>query len=117
MVASENGDLNRCIDLLNEEKRSDLIADIDTRGLDNWTPLHMAASENHISVGKLLIEKDCELDPKSSIGRTPLHVAALRGHQQFVKLLVEADADLNAVDSSSNTPLHYSSEFGHLDCV
>ena len=41
--------------MLNEEKRSDLISDVDARGLDNWTPLHMAASENHVDVGKFLI--------------------------------------------------------------
>ena len=115
-MAAENGDIEKATDLLDVEKHKDLTADIDAKGLDDWTSLHMASSEGHSSITELLLLHECEIDPKSSIGRTPLHIAALRGYHRIVVLLVKG-ADVNKLDASDNTPLHYASEFGSLECV
>ncbi len=99
-----------------------MIADLNHRGLDNWTPLHFAANEGHIEVVKeLLSHPDIEREPISSINRTPLHLAAMRGHTNIVRMLIESkgmpEIDRNAKDFDMNTPLHYASEYGHFESI
>ena len=95
-----------------------MIADINTRGLDQWTALHFAANEGRLDVVKeLLSHPDIEKDPCSSIMRTPLHLAAIRGHTNIVRSLIASGSDKNAKDFDENTPMHYASEFGHFECI
>jgi ankyrin repeat protein len=120
--ASENGNIQEVKKLLDKAQLQDLIADINHRGLDNWTPLHFAANEGHIEVVKeLLSHPDIEREPISSINRTPLHLAAMRGHTNIVRMLIECKAkpevDRNYKDFDMNTPLHYASEYGHFECI
>jgi len=71
-----------------------------------WTPLHYAASNGHLEVINLLLDKYAYIDAASPNGTTPLMMAALYGTPAAVKLLLEAGADpmlkndqgLNAVD-------------------
>jgi ankyrin len=99
-----------------------LIADINHRGLDNWTPLHFAANEGHFEVvQELLKHSDLEKEPLSSINRAPLHLAAIRGHTNIVRALIccpnPPACDRNLKDFDENTPLHYASEYGHAECI
>lgn len=80
MTASESGDIKEVIRLLDEAIMHDLHADLNQRGLDQWTALHFASNEGHLNIVKeLLSHPDIEKEPKSSILRTPLHLAAIRG--------------------------------------
>lgn len=106
-----------------------MIADINHRGLDQWTALHFAANEGHLQVlEELLTHPDLEREPYSSINRTPLHLAAIRGHTAIVRKLIEtpvvlsqdkapSKVDRNVRDFDENTPLHYASEYGHSECI
>jgi len=100
-----------------------LTADLNHRGLDNWTALHFAANEGHTEVVKELLshKADIEREPISSINRTPLHLAAMRGHTNIVRMIIESkgktEVDRNCKDFDMNTPLHYASEYGHFECI
>ena len=76
-----------------------MIADINFKGLDNWTPLHFAADEGKVEVVKeLLKSNEIDIDSKSTIGRTPLHLAAMEGHTEIVRILTEHNASENCID-------------------
>ena len=100
----------------------DLIADVNHRGLDQWTALHFAANEGHFEIVKaLLTDPDIDREAISSINRTPLHLAAIRGHTNIVRQIIDSptrpQTDRNIRDFDENTPLHYASEYGHSDCI
>lgn len=104
--------------MLDREKLLDLAADINTKGLDNWTALHFAANEGRFEVVKVLLSHpDVEKESFSSIQRTPIHLAAIRGHTNIVRALVNAGVNRNVKDFDQNTPLHCASEFGHFECI
>jgi ankyrin repeat protein len=118
LYAAENGDLAEVKRLLDKTVLADLIADINIRGLDNWTALHFAANEGRVNViQELLSHPEIEKDPVSSINRTPLHLAAIRGNTAIVRALVAHKFNVNAKDMDENTPLHYASEFGHFETI
>lgn len=50
LIAAENGDIKEVSRLLDKGQLQDLIADVNCRGLDNWTALHFAANEGHVSI-------------------------------------------------------------------
>ena len=54
--------------------------------MGGWTPLHLAASKDHIEVVQLLINKGADEDAKAITGgRTTLHWAALEVHKEIVE--------------------------------
>lgn len=104
--------------MLNRDLLHDLLADINTRGLDHWTSLHFAANEGHLEVAKeLLTHIELEKEPLSTIMRTPLHLASIRGHTSIMRVLLASGCDKNTRDFDENTPLHCASEFGHFECI
>ena len=115
LSAAEKGDLTAVRDCLDEAKYKDLVADINAKGLDEFTPLHFAVSEGHGETVKLLLEMGAKIDSTSSSGRTPLHVACNRGNRQILELLVNSGANVNAQDHDGNTPSHILSEGGWQD--
>ena len=84
-----SGDLPEVRRLLDENEMQDLVADVNFKGLDQWTPLHFAANGCKLEVVKeLLANPDIEKEPKSSILRTPLHLATIKGDPGVVRYLV-----------------------------
>ena len=118
MFAAEYGNLDELKRLLDKEKLQDLVADVNTKGLDQWTALHFAANEGRLDVVKeLLTHSDLEKESLTSILRAPLHLAAIRGHTNIVRALINAGVNRNLRDFDENTPLHYASEYGHFECI
>jgi ankyrin repeat protein len=117
--AAEKGDAETCRKLLNKELSNSILPSLNTKGLDDWTALHLAANEGNLSVCEVLIFEGemTDLEARTSLSRTPLHLASMRGHQAVVKLLISEGADIDAVDTYLNTPIHYSSQFGHVECT
>ena len=59
----------------------DLVADINAKGLDQWTALHFSSDQGHLQiVDELLSQPSIEVDAISTIQRTPLHLAAIKGN-------------------------------------
>jgi ankyrin repeat protein len=118
--AAESGNVEELRRLLTAQQE-DLLADVNHRGLDQWTALHFAANEGSYEVVlELLRHPDIEREPLSSINRSPLHLAAIRGHTNIVRALVESSKpplEVNGRDCDENTPLHYASEYGHGECI
>jgi len=118
LLAAEEGDLDEVRKLLNKDIHQDLVADLNHKGLDQWTALHFAASEGRLEVVKELITKpDIEKQPHSSLLRTPLHMACMRGFTKVARVLILNGADKDVKDFDENTPLHCASEFGHIECI
>ena len=113
--ATSNNNIEEVSKLLNKEIYQELIAEVNFKALDDWTPLHMACFENYFQIVEILLNHDSDIEAKTSIGRTPLHLASFRGHQQIIEILVNKGANINACDVDGNTPLHYLSQNGHID--
>ncbi|CAM9432246.1 unnamed protein product [Ectocarpus sp. 6 AP-2014] len=84
-------------------------------------PLHVAASQNILKLGTVLLSPAAaaSVDPsvRDGSGRTPLHWAAMTGRADFALLLLESGAKLDAVDREQRTPLLSSSAFGATNSV
>ncbi len=113
LSASERGDLSQVSDLLDTKRHGDLAADVNARGLEDFTALHYAANEEHAEIVRFLITQGANVNAATVSLQTPLHLAACRGNCEIVQLLVHAKADVNARDKDGNTPIHVLAEFGH----
>jgi ankyrin repeat protein len=65
-------------------------ADINKPG---WAPLHYAATNGHVAIMRVLLEKHAFIDAQSPNGTTPLMMAAMYGTTEAVKLLLDEGAD------------------------
>ncbi|EJD06727.1 ankyrin [Fomitiporia mediterranea MF3/22] len=84
------------------------------------TPLHYAASKNHIDVGRLLIEHGADYNSRNNANQLPLHRAASPGSIGFVHLLLNPPEGspkprLNTGDRVGNTPLHLAMESAYAE--
>ena len=81
-------------------------ADIQARGPEGNTPLHVAAWNGSRTVLALLLEASADPSAKTESGLTPLHHAARQGHVEAVEALAAAGAELEAREARfGNTPL------------
>lgn len=114
--AAESGNCEKVKNLLDKTKQA-YPGEINSKGLDDWTALHMAANSGQYEVVEYLLDNDANIEAKTSMSRTPLHISCMRGHFNIISLLVERKANINATDNDFNTPLHYASEHGFSDVV
>jgi ankyrin repeat protein len=62
--------------------------DKNPKGLSDWTPLHVAASEGHLEVCELISDNVTDQSPVTNEGETPLYHAALENHLDICKFLM-----------------------------
>jgi len=75
----------------------DMVAELNTKGLDNWTALHFASNNGSLKmVEELLKQQAIEVNPLSTLNRTPLHLAACHGHTDVSRKLIGAGTNKNA---------------------
>ena len=80
------------------------------------TPLHLAASDGHLEVCKLIMEKLTDKNPGTAHEQTPFHWAARSGQLAVCKHMIENFSDKNpATETRGWTPLHWAAEYGHLN--
>jgi len=82
-----------------------------------WTCLMTAASDGHLDICRLLIDKGAQVNAKGIIGRNPLHCAIVKGHIEVVRLLCDRGADIEACNENGRRPLHYAVCYGHISIV
>ncbi len=85
---------------------------VNSRDMDEWTPLHHAIWAQHPEVAEFLIENGADVNAKNNEGFSPLHFAGRMGLVDIVKLLMEKGADVNTKNKYGETPLHYASMGG-----
>eukprot|EP01022_Parablepharisma_sp_SALTPOND_P025582 TRINITY_DN59_c0_g7_i1.p1 TRINITY_DN59_c0_g7~~TRINITY_DN59_c0_g7_i1.p1 ORF type:complete len:795 (+),score=65.68 TRINITY_DN59_c0_g7_i1:112-2496(+) len=117
MNAAERGDKDQIVNLLDESIYGDLAADINAKGLDDFTALHFAVSEGQIEAVELLLSCKAPIEAVTTSLRTPLHIACNRGNLEIIEILVAAGANINAQDKDGNTPTHILSNFGWIDAL
>ena len=74
-------------------------------GERRFTPLHLAASEEHFEICQLLLERNADVRVHSDGGNTPLHLAASGHHLQIVGILLQYNAEVNSRNEDGRTPL------------
>jgi ankyrin repeat protein len=111
--AAESGNLQNVRKYLNKDQMQDMVADVNAKGLHQWTALHFAADLGFLQIiHEVLSVPGVQVDALSAIQRTPLHLAAAKGHLDIGKLLIKQGADPNFKDFDESTPLHCASESG-----
>lgn len=102
------GDLESVVLLL------DSGADINTRSINNHTPLYQATRKDHLKVVRVLLSRGA--DPKiiDIHNISPLQHAT---SSEVVKMLVDFGADIHATDRNNDTPLIDASGDGRLSAV
>jgi len=80
-------------------------ASVDAVGIDNCTPLHMAAVVGNEAQAALLLRYKACVDALGPRNGTPLHMAAARGYPGTVDLLLRSNADINKQDERGWTAL------------
>ena len=92
--------------------------DVNTKGVDQVTPLHRAARVASKEVVELLIEKGAGVNARDKRGYTPLHSAATNGHTEIARLLIANGADVNAEDDELGVPpIFLAAKRGSLEFV
>ena len=93
-------------------------ADINISDNQQWTALHLAASNGHSSiVGELIKAPHRNLNVRNENGDTPLNVAADNGRAASARLLIDAGADINISDNKQRTALHMAADLGYDDIL
>jgi len=90
-------------------------ADVHSRDLFHWVPLHASSRYGHEEVVGELLAAGAAVDSKDRWEWTPLHHAAREGHTAVLQQLLGAGADTEARTSELWTPLHLAARYGHLE--
>ena len=82
------------------------------------TALHLAVSVGNLTIAKLLIDHDADVDVPSELNAaSALHLAARFGDAGMVALLLNSGAEVDIRDGHKRTPLHRAAAKGHLNVV
>ena len=92
-------------------------ADVNTKGIHNVTPLHLASIHGDCNAIKLLIKNGAKLTAKNGSNKTPLYYAAMNGHLEAAKLLIEKGANVNAKNTMGESAIYPAAESGNLELV
>jgi ankyrin repeat protein len=115
-------------------------AQINARGADNSTALHIAARTGCVPIATLLMENKADIDspiqpqmsvisvgaagsvtyetpPPSAMNGTPLHWAAYYDKPEIVSLLIAHGANVKADDGNGLLPIHRAAQSGDLAIV
>src|SRR6267142_5548772 len=84
---------------------------------DGSTPLHVASSQGHLAVARVLVEHGANVTARDDGGATPLHQASRYGGMDLVRFLIKHGANVTTRNKYGGTPLHWASARGHLDVV
>ena len=65
------------------------------------TPLGLAATDGHVAVCEVLLQKGANADTASKDGVTALHWATIMNHYNVCQLLISNGASVDLVDSNN----------------
>ncbi|KAK6083476.1 multiple ankyrin repeats single KH domain (pfs domain-containing protein) [Seiridium cupressi] len=98
--AASDGDLKKVADLIS------IGCNVNAKDRWGWTALSMAAYGGHLSIARLLLDHDADMDNIDVDGDTPMQLAATRGHSDIAILFdhVRAERDLRAREMDNEQP-------------
>ena len=111
-LAARNGWMDIVIDLITKYK-----FDTNCKNSRGRTPLHYAASNNHLEVVRYFInEQHCDpMTRDKYYGKTPLHYACHNGHLKIAQYLIsETHCNPSCQNNDGDTPLHIACRNGHF---
>lgn len=93
--------------------------EIEERGVDGYTPLHLAAYFGQLEVARMLLESGADPNAVASNDSrvTPLHSAVSARHRDLAGLLLALGATPNAIQKGGWTPLHAAAHNGDVAIV
>ena len=80
---------------------------IEYRGNNQETALHVASRLGHLNVCQLLLNKSANVNARDAFGRTALHLACKFDYIKIVLLLLKSEPDVNAQDQYGKTARDY----------
>jgi len=84
---------------------------------EGGTPLHVAASNNHILTCHILVSAGAEVNAKDQNADTPLMIACSKGFTNIVRYLLTAGASIVCKGDDGMSALHLATQNGHLECT
>ncbi|PSK42067.1 hypothetical protein B9Z65_3981 [Elsinoe australis] len=90
---------------------------LESRDVDDATPLMSAAHEGHISTARLLLLLGADINAQGYYYGIALHAAASSGHGSVVEMLLAEGANVNAQAGQYDTALQAAAIYGNLDIV
>ncbi len=75
-------------------------ADTESRNMQGYAPLHLAAINDHVKVAKYLLEKNTDVNVKDIYGWTSLMLAAKNSKFKIAELLVKSKCTVDIQDSN-----------------
>lgn len=79
--------------------------DVNIKGEDGMTALHLAAYAGALKAAEALLRCRADPDARDGTGMTPMMAAARGGHVEFMRMLRDRGGNLNARDNEGRTPL------------
>ena len=81
--------------------------------------LHIAATENYVTLTEALVEKEADLNVPNTKGFSPLKLAAKGGNAEVLKVLLDSGADPNFIGNKlpGFTSLNIAVQYGKFDCA
>jgi transient receptor potential cation channel subfamily A protein 1 len=96
-------------------------ADITAEDAEGATPLHYAAQEGALEIGKQLYTAAAAkgvqrslVERRNNENGTCLHLAVESGYDEMARLCIQMGADVNAEMNNGWTPLHLAAKQGHV---
>ena len=92
-------------------------ADVNIKGMANFTPLQTAVVKWHYEIVEFLLENGANVNEEYARGRTTiLHLACQNGgHNNITEILIKYGAKLDALDENGCAPIHFAADGGlHL---
>ncbi|XP_071572548.1 uncharacterized protein [Temnothorax nylanderi] len=89
--------------------------DMDAKGNNDWTILHIASQENNLGMVKYLVDKGSDVNAKNASGSKPIHIAARDGYKDTVEFFFSKGLSINDRGAFNQTLLHYAAMKGDLE--
>nr|XP_047127740.1 uncharacterized protein LOC101236217 [Hydra vulgaris] len=106
-----------CKDVPKNQYEKQKIEFVNSKTVENETPLHIAAyCGNELCLNKLILI-GADVNSQTESGSTPLHLAAISGQKRAVNMLLNNNSNIQASDNDLMTPIHRACQYGRLSIV
>ncbi|CAN0000314.1 unnamed protein product [Ascophyllum nodosum] len=113
LLAAKETESKLRVDVIAAVERNDLTGvknfitgkgDLNLRGKNDMTPLHVATFNQRVEIVKLLLDGGADPNSTDEDKDTPLHYACSSGNEEIIRLLLSKGADPTASDGLGRTP-------------